>query len=240
MIFIFKRKKVVLDCFTYDKNLYDYYQIDKASNFYPNWFKNLEKDYQDNLVRPSTIKRCVGILDTYKTGFIFPMWSDLIIKIQDGSYQWLFAHNKSIADVSDHRQWNSYINPQEYGHLKINSIWRIKSKQDIKFYFTHPYWNHNPINSYSIVSGMLNFKYQFNTSINMFIDLKENRTIEIKQGTPLIHLMPLTEKEIVLKHHIISYEEYHNDSLNFTFNNAYQKQKKMMDDKEKKCPFNFN
>jgi hypothetical protein len=239
MIFIFKKQKLVLDCFTFDKKLYDFYRIDKASNFYPNWFKNLDKDYDDKIVRASTIKRCVGILDTYQKGFIIPMWSDLNIKITDGSYEWLFAYDKTMAMVHDYRQWSAYVSPLDYGHLKINSIWRIKSKKDTKFYFTHPYWNHNPINTYSIIPGMLNFKYQSDTNINMFFDLKQNKIIEIKQGTPMIHLMPLTDKEIVLKHHLISFDEYHSDSSSFSFHNSYLKQKKMIDDKEKKCPFNF-
>jgi hypothetical protein len=61
---------------------------------------------------------------------------------------------------------------------------------------------------------------------------------QIKAGQPLAHLIPLTEKKVSLKHHLITREEF--DSK-FRNNNVYlhsTKESKRLKSLNK-CPFGF-
>jgi len=238
-LFIFKKSKIVLDCFTSNKNVLEFTPIDKAIKFYPEWLKNTPKFLDKTFYPASTIKNCTGIIDYYKQGFMIPLWTDLSINVQNRSYQWQFADYKSEAKEHNSAQWDTYVSAQNYGHLKLISPFKIISKNDIDFHFTKPFWNFEPKSSYYIPSGNVNYKYNHSTEINMFIDLTENKVINIDLGTPLAHIIPLTDKEVILKHHLISDEEYKNLPVIHTFVNSYSKYKKLVQNKESKCPFGF-
>ena len=88
MFFFFKRKKIVVDCFTDNYSINELFPIQTANNFYPDWWKNLPKTYDAMnkwglRVSQSTMKKCPAIIDLYKTGFIMPLWSDLQILSDD-------------------------------------------------------------------------------------------------------------------------------------------------------------
>jgi len=240
MIFIFKKKKIILDCFTNDSVVFDHYQITKSSDFIPEWFKNAPKEYDDNFHKTSTIKRCIGINNNLTSGFILPMWSQLAITIKDKYYQWQFSDRKTECGAHDPLQWNFFANQNEYGHMKITSPHLIMSKNDINFFYTKPFWHLKPNNNFLIPSGIIDYKYQNGTHINMFVNIKEDNNIFIDQNEPIVQIIPLTEKDIKLKYHLISDEEFknkNNKSRYFTHN--YQIGKKLIDKKEKKCPFGF-
>jgi hypothetical protein len=240
MIFIFKKKKIILDCFTNDNVIFDHYQISKASDFIPEWFKNAPKEYDDNIYKSSTIKRCIGVNKNLTSGFILPMWSQLSIKIRNQQYQWQFSDMKTQCKIHDPLQWNFFVNPNEYGHIKIESPHLITSKHEINFLYTKSFWHSKLNNNLLIPSGIVDYKYQHGTHLNMFINTKENNDIFIDQNDPIIQIIPLTEKNIKLKYHLISDEEFRNkNNLSRFFTHNYQISKNLIDKKEKKCPFGF-
>ena len=239
MIFIFKRKKIILDCFTYSDSVFNLYPIGKASNFFPEWFKKMPKEYPEKFYTQSTLKKCPGFIDNFKNGFIIPLWSDLSIIINENkTYEWQFADYKTKIDYHDPRQWNSFANNNDFFQMKIEGMWRIKTKNDIKFMWSNPFWNHPLNKGFEICPGVVDFKYQHGTNINLFLDYKPKK-IFINHNTPMVHLFPLSEKEIVLKKHLISFDEFAYFSSINTFQDILKKTKIILNNKEKKCPFNF-
>ena len=84
-IFKFKKKRRVIDVFTYDGAAYDLFPIQKSMEHYPKWISDLPHTidgYNNNngqSIPAGTLRGCPGVRDLYKIGWIVPMWSDVII-----------------------------------------------------------------------------------------------------------------------------------------------------------------
>lgn len=240
MIFL-KKKQIVVDCFTDNQNAFNALQIQNSSNFMPKWWKNMPANYSDGgLFKQPTMKTCNGLIETYKTGIILPMWCDFIINVTNKEYRWHFADEKNSANIHGHQQWDSFADPLEYGHIKISSPWRLKEKTGINWFTTLPQWNFGLNRNLFFASGMLSFKHTHELNLNFFIKLNENYEQFINVGSPIAHLIPISEKNIILKHHLIDQNEYARMAGNrVSVTNSLKKIMKMSDKLEKKCPFGF-
>ena len=241
MIFLFKKPKIVLDCFTYKNDIYSHHKIDTANKYYPKWWLDTPKSYTERFFKKSTIKKCRAIIDNYSYGFIIPLWSELAINITDNNYEWQFADCITNAEIHDSQQWNKFANPNYFGHMKIFNPWAIFTNKDIKFNWIKPFWNHSLDSRYHIPEGIVDFKYNHATHINLFLDRRIKGNYLIPVDTPMVHLIPMTEKEVILKHHIIEHKEWNTKVFREkdTFQNTYNIHKAKMIKKESKCPFSF-
>lgn len=231
MIFKFPKKKIVVDCFTSNYNAYTHYPISLSKNYYPTWWKNVQSKYKSTeygikLNRP-TIKKCMGILDLYSNSLSIPLWSDLILETNDNQYRYIFADKQSsiVQHTNEQMGENAYFGKL---HLKFISPWAIKESQGIKFSFVQSSWNLiEDLNKFHILPGVLDFKYQNHTHINM---LAETHTrCDLSAGTPLVIATPLSEKEIEIKCHLVDELELgkivNTGPSTPWFNNTYKKQK---------------
>jgi hypothetical protein len=249
-MFIFKKKEIVLDCFTYVPVAYDYAKIDKASKFYPDWWKNTSKINDEN--KFATIKNCVAFIDFYNKGIVIPSWFEMrltLLKTGDPKiFEWESSnHFMSTNDTHNQSQFINFC--EQNGHnLKINSPWKLKTKEEIYFAWTQPTWNHKDIfDKLHILPAVINFKYQNHTHVNFFFKSTESiQKIHIPALMPLIIMHPLTEKRIKIKNHLISEKEYNSinsiDSLLLKSNtydllSFYKRKKNIINFTEKKCPF---
>jgi hypothetical protein len=237
MFFFFKRPTIVVDCFTDNYNLIDHCPIDHASKFYPKWWDNAKPYFTKNqngieIQRP-TLKKCTGLIHYYGQGFIMPLWSDLEIQIDEHGYRYVFADLISELEWHGPEQWEAYANPSMYIQTKIKSPWRLKCSKDINFLMTEPYWNYPPTKPYSIMSGVVDFKYQHAVNVNIMMEYKKQQ-ISFKLNDPIYHIIPLTDKKIQLKYHAITREEF--DKITFipSYSNNYNQTRKL---KDKQCPF---
>jgi hypothetical protein len=246
-MFFFKKKTIVVDTFTYIGSAYELFRIELAKKSIPEWWKKLPTAIETAnayglSVDRSTMKSCPGITELYKNGIVIPLWSDLILETNSNNeirYQW--AHDQS-ADIAFHapvQHGNSFNN---HIHFKIQSPWLIKETSGVNWTWLEPTWNilyeHSNIR---VLPGVLNFKYQRDTNINIFVP-KERQRFELEAGLPLAHLIPLSDKQIEIKHHLISKDEFTRMSNNigsFKFKNSYRTMLKIKEDQEPKCPFGF-
>lgn len=242
MFFFFRTPKIYVDLLTTDPSVYKYSRPDYAVKFIPEWLKNTKGLLTDGISPLPTIKRCPGLLDMYKRGIIKPMWHDLAIQINSESktYNWESAPGYPPS-ISDHviKQWETFVSPNKYAHMKLNSPWLIRTKKSL-FWQTMPcYWNDRMQDNYHIVPGILDTKYVNNMNINMFLKYEPSRKFMIPINTPIDHYMPLTESKIKIKHHLISEQEYYKiETYKAMFTGQYNS--KVADDRKKsKCPFSF-
>ena len=162
------------------------------------------------------------------------------MRIENKTCQYQFGDYSTNTSQHSPEEWNTYGDDTKFIHIKIISPWKCKSKSDTKIYFTAPTWNHPLDVPYKILSGVVDYKYQYATHINMMVDLSVNNNLMIKQSTPMAHLMPLTDKEVVVKNHLIDKKEYDNLYTSFTFTDFYKINKRRIEKEEKsKCPFGF-
>ena len=198
----------------------------------------MPREYEKHGFIPvSTMKRCTGIQDTFTTGFILPMWTDLAIRFEQNKWDFQFSDGESTLSPHDAGQWKYYADPAKFTHAKIISPWAIDCKQDIKWLYMKPTWHFDLATPINIVTGTLSFKYQHGTHINMMLPVHNMKMI-IHAGQPMAHIIPLTDKTVELRHHYVTPEEYnhrHSDHLSHSFVKGYKKTLSIL--KGKECPF---
>ena len=136
---------------------------------------------------------------------MFPAWMQLKIKTFD---------RPDYAEIQTYPEGSPVIphDPQDYAHHKPNmfhgkvmSPWQIRDTSGTKWLWTSPQWHMtNPI-EYWTVPAISEFKYQHATITNLMVPF--NTELYIEPGDPWLHLLPLTEKKIKLKTHLVSTEE---------------------------------
>lgn len=238
---------VYLDCYTSNADAYKYAKIEPAARFYPKWWKKLKNKY--SVIDPSnpqlemresgTMRSCAGFTDLFKSALCIPLWSDLRLTvgpIGTDFYKWLYADGRSRAGVHGQAQRGDFMPDSEYQHFKLVTPWRIKCEEDVKFLLFDPTWTGDANNGVITPPGVLEFKYQAAANVNILVarDLESPRVVDLKYGTPLAFLAPLTERRVVLRYHLISTEEFERLPKGaLTFVNAYNTTKKK---EQEQCP----
>ena len=249
MMFLFRRKKIVVDCFIDNPVVQNLFKIDHAHKFVPLEWKQLPpmvdvKSLQDPRSKESipipTAKRCVGMVNLFTAGFVLPSWTDFKIEMmKDGLF---FKHDPMGGlDANPHppfMYWEELY--KGYQHVKISSPWLIKEKTGVKFTWNQcTYHNTERHANYHALSGILDFKAQHNTHVNIFV--KKGTTLTVSAGDPLIQLIPLTERDVELKHHVVDASEYEKIAKEFTQKSMWGGQHRSLLNAmpASKCPVGF-
>lgn len=252
MFFFLRKSKIVVDCFTPYRSVYEAYSIQPSIKFFPENIKNInsykiQKEPNTNIdIKISTIKRCVGLIEYYKHGFIIPMWSDFICQPKTflnkesalGAIASPFNYVKhSTLQYEETGMFDNYI------HAKFGSPWKIREKTGIKFTWNSCNWNlYQYYTNFSIPPAILSFDIPIETNVNIFI-FKESENFTLHAGTPLVHLVPMSDKDVKISTHLVSDEEYNKIGIPTDFcplsTNRYMRYKKVIEKQTKKCPFGF-
>jgi hypothetical protein len=241
--FFVARKKVILECFTSVSHAYDYAKIDYAIQYIPEWWKNTPKIHGET--NRATIKNCAGFIDFYKKGIVIPSWFEFEMTIGE-EIKWEASTEITLSDSHDQSQFKFFTKTN--GHnIKISSPWAFRTQENINFVWSQPTWNmRDNLSNLTILPGMLNFKHQRATHINCFVEAKETpQLIKIDSMTPLAILHPLTERNIEIKNHLVSFDEFvrirdgvHNMFFSRTPEEIIRK-KKRIEKLQSKCPYGF-
>jgi hypothetical protein len=198
-MFLFKKKKLILECFTKVKGIADI-GIPPASKFIPDWWKDLPKtifgpNHVGMAVPRQTMRSCAGFIDLYNRGNILPMWSDVLIEVNETSYTWQFAdHNApGIVEHGPHQYSTENFKFENFKHAKLEAPWLVRCDKDVKFLAIEPVYN-NLVNDYGIkyLPGVVDFKYQHGINVNFFIP-SVIRRIKINYLDPLYHWICLDD-----------------------------------------------
>jgi hypothetical protein len=252
-MFWIKPSEITVDCFTSNPMVYNNYRIDKASKFFPDEIKqmpnyiNLRKSHnpESKLMEDiPTIRLCTGIKDLFTHGYILPSWVDFTIEVtKDG----VLSHKDNLTPVDNNDLYHHH-NRMQYGsglytdriHVKLMPPWHLAEKTGIKFTWNMCDWHRtDTADDIRILSGVLDFKYQHQVNVNAF--LRRDSMISYSAGDPLVHLIPITDKKVVFKYHLVDLYEYNSMTRNTMIETSYHNHRKLKahDVVEKKCPFGF-
>jgi hypothetical protein len=256
----FKKKSIELNCYTSYNHVYDMFKIESAKKHIPDWFKELPSTFTDpRSVNPiPTVKTCVGIASYFRNGFIIPMWTDAqigYVQANNGytnttQFVTQFSDGATKCQVHEQKQiGNNFMPDQTYANFKIFSPWVFDCDEDIDWLWTQPAYNFKYPDELILLPGALEFKYNSNVFINLGMrklnENKEPKCINIEAGQPLVHLIPLTDRKVIVKNHLVSNEEWNRifqkNNRAFFFNN-HNKKRNILKNKEltnSKCPFGF-
>lgn len=240
-MFFFKRKEIVLDCFTTRPDVYTYFPIQPASKLIPDWWKKLPSNYTTNgLNQNPTLKGCAGFIDYHSSAISIPLWTDFSVKTNESSKsaEWLCADRNTTVQAHDLAQFGSYLNRNKFIHLKIVAPWLLSCKEEIKFVFSGNNWSLDTPQDLVIPNGVTNFKYQNSVNINMLLFFRGSQILKLNANSPLIHMFPMTEREVKIKINLVSEEEYSKISQLFATNFFYKNyfRHKNLAKVTKRCP----
>lgn len=246
MIFLIKKRKLVLDLFTSSQTVFDAAKPRMATQFYPSWWKELKLEMPDSAATfpMPTMRRCMGLVDHYKHGFVLPMWSDFKMELGEIGNPYLTAQMSDQVTpvvIHDHKQRGSFAPADKFCHLKFESPWSAKCNEPIYFKWEQATWNSTKLDQYVVLPATVEFKYQPYLQVHVLFFKGETKTLRtINFGTPMVHLTPLTERDLELKYHLISAEEHAKffSLVNrLTFVNAYKTYRRAKDNDTKGCPY---
>lgn len=234
MIFLFKKKPIVLTCITDNHHAMTMAPVQRAIKFIPDWWKSLPSSYKidDDFYSSATMKHCAGFVDLYKNGVITPMWSDLALEIgQRGStfYRYQFSDGRSNAVQHISKQYQNYFDESKYQHLKIVSPWLFYCDEEINFMFSGVTWSSLRFSTITTLPGVINFKYQSSANINLLIRRTDQvQEILIPFHEPVCHIIPLSDRplKLVLSNDDKLFKERKTLSSRSTFLRAYDTNKK--------------
>ena len=245
-MFIFSRnKKVVVDAYTRHEDIRTSYPIETSAKFLPEWWVKAPSSITlDGYVPSPTLKTCSGLTDLYTKGLILPLWTDIAIKVESNkSYSWRCADETSSISVHAEHQWDMFADPTKYGHLKIACEWAVSTKENIDWVLMAPYWNTTLSEPYSIPPGIVNGFYKpVPLQTQLMLDISTPTSFMLTAGTPLVQIIPLTEKRIDLRRHVVSEEEFYKltNYRKAKFIHRHKHNIKMQSETNKpKCPFTF-
>lgn len=246
MFFWFKKKEIVLDCFTDDIFAYEYCKIAESTYFYPEWWKNLPKENKNqNMIS------CKGFTGLYKNSFIIPSWARIRFEQAKGEEQIHWKSPSKIGITKHFSEQYTGLTNYKYTHLKLASPWFLKcNNKKINFIWLDPLWNRSDFHSYSVVPASLNYYYNNTTHVNFFFELKpQGQVVDLVPGEPLVMLIPQTEDKIKLNLNMVDSNYIEGNFRNINFlnqysgkdSNLYNLKKKIIDKniniKNGKCPF---
>jgi hypothetical protein len=245
--FFHRTPEIHLDCFTNDPNVYLNTPIINASKTIPDWWKELPTykpsigrtdQRQHTILGYRTVKDCYSVIELYKKGIVLESWTDISIKPNIDYYDYYFSSGPS-PDTHDKKQLGSGY--PDYHHIKLASPWKFVEKTGVKFLWFGAEWSLDKLNI-KILPGVLNFDIISSTNINIMFPKVANEFV-IPIGQPLVHLIPLSEKKVRIKNHLVSNEEFNRmtiDSSNSSFHGWRKIVQLRKRNKERgTCPFGF-
>ena len=254
-MFWFKRKEIVVDLFTPFQSVADEYPIELTRNFTPKWFKGAKPSYLVDDFKPHpTLKGCAGMLDLWQKGFIIPLWTDCVVKVNevnqedgDASFEWQTADTRTTPIAHHHNQWSMFANPKKHAHFKFGDCWAMKTKENIKWHWSAPYWHQGLDLDYTTPPALLNgYDTSMTLNIQLMLKVDKPKVIEFTAGDPMVQMIPLSDRNIKIKTHVVDHKEFINLASEATgiglskFVNGYKTSVKNTKKRKKsKCPFHF-
>lgn len=181
-----------------------------ASKLMPDWMKKAFEHYKSRKETEDDyaphIAKCPGIVKLMTTGYIVPMWHDVILEnnSMDGNFKWT-APEKSLEDYLEGKplfekhfgegvlDFVPRTRNQSKTLVKINTPWNVVSPVKLLF---------NPIPYpddfiFEASSGVLDTTDSSNINIQGWWNITHGRHY-LNAGYPLLHIIPLTEKPLKL------------------------------------------
>jgi hypothetical protein len=189
----------------------DLFPIVDAKDALPKWAKAARDSYvkkkEQTTGRINHIYQCPGIFDLFNHGYVIPMWHDVVITTNGNPDE--FGWTIPSTDLTEFDKETSIIENQTNGFgsvlpikpwslntlIKVNTPWNVVAPRGVKFLII-------PIaypDSFEFESsiGILDPGYSNEINIQLYYNVHKGDVL-IKAGTPLAHIIPLSEQNFEL------------------------------------------
>lgn len=210
-MFFFKKKPLIFTSFISEDNrgIFEYAPMLPSQKIIPAWWKQVSPGIFDwDIMKVKTnVKSCIGIINTLREGLILPLWSEIAIKTDLTSWKFQYADTISTASVHNNIQAPGFY--EDYFTFKLHSPWYIKcSENNIKLHFSQPFYHFTSPTCYFTPPGIVSpVKNGYSTNIFLYVKKTENQFI-LEHNTPLLQIIPLSDRSIQYKTEILSSSEF--------------------------------
>jgi len=237
-----KNKTIYLDAYTNDSLVHKYFPIQESSFYIPEWWKKIPaKVYEENAPIHSdgfelpTMKKCPGFIELFKKSFSYPLWSDLELIMngdEEKTYSYRFGFDNEF-DISTHgaHEYGEFLSKGDFVHIKLMSPWFVEASENIDWAIMPAMWNYGEnMSRVFVVPGIDNYLFNHSTTWQMFVENKE-QVINLSAGTPLVHMIPITERKVEVRSHLDSqkYQDLKRSTSAFSFTNNYYTKKRLLE-----------
>jgi hypothetical protein len=245
MLFKFNKKKIVIDAFTSSHLAFESCKITRSAALIPDWFKRLKKPSMIELARDpdcvQTMKMCPGFSGLYSKGFIIPLWTDVFVCMsaydgnpENSQVSLRFSDGVGRADFHLPAQFEGFLTPYGQQQVKIKPPWLLKTTSKVKFIMTGCPWNYPKGVPFTVLPGELEFRLNRSCHVNAYLSYKDtDQEIMLDFGSPLAQVIPLSERDIEIRSHLISDAEfnqiYNVNASACSFSQGYRKTLKRID-----------
>jgi len=202
----FWNRKTKIEFFHNEPSIIENFPIIESKDLKLNWVDSMKQDFQ-NLVKEGTnnkpkfnhLSRCPGIFDLFKYGYVISLHKDIILRFKNKRFEWSWGEglpphleNFQISAFSETASlmptppWSADV------IVKIETGWHVIAPKGIRFIML-PIAYPDTFN-FTAAIGILNPALSTEINFPMFWNGTAEETI-IQAGTPLGHLIPLSEKK---------------------------------------------
>jgi hypothetical protein len=213
-MFFFKKKSIEIVAFVNEHFTFvnTYSPITLAKNKIPEWWKSTERSKYDFSIMHNfnTVKSCPAVINSLQTGFILPLWCDIALKYDRNHYE--YHSSDRMTNLGTHLPKQSPGLYDDYWHFKVNSPWLIKTP--VKLLYLAPMYHQPQPIPFVTPSGIIPpVGGLCPTNIFLFAKKPEQEEKEeqvmIKQLTPILQILPLTEDSYTLRTEVLNMSEFH-------------------------------
>ena len=198
----FKKKEEYQVYFTTDEwAIRKYSPIQPAKNFLPPAFKDMEtylvrKKHAIDSVK--TVKSCPGIVDYCSAGFVIPAWCDIeLIPSPDGqAVQVRYSHYKFKNGFHLPEALQGFMK-NKFGvrmTVKLDNPWQMWAAEGYSLMYL-PMYYYDDTRNWEAIPGWIDHDMGA-VSSPLNILLKEPKYTMIKQGEPLVQVVPIKREPI--------------------------------------------
>jgi len=253
----FKKKKIILNCYTYNQQTYDFFPISKSTKHLPSWWKQMGPTFNTpaRFTGWPTIKSCHSVNAFLKRGVTIPLWTDALLGVAKVDTP-AGPQHRIITEFGDQVQTKcgvhgsmqmsqEFLPEHNYTHLKLETPWLFESDDDTEWLWTHPVYNNNELDQFTTLPGIIEFKYNHVVNINLTMRKEWNGEpllLNLEAGKPMVNLIPMSNRQVEVRNHLVSKDEWNeikDRNTHIFFRGNYNKFVKLNKEKETKCPFGF-
>lgn len=212
---------VYVDCYTKDSTALAGAKIRPALEFTPAWWRKLPATVDIPIITGvahatspnATMRHCAGFMDLFRRSFCVPVPYDTQLYVgPQGSdeYYWRCADTKGSLGPHPQFQMGDFMRGGAYQQLQLESPWVLNCEEDIDFLMFDPFWHDgDDPDRTTVPPGLVNFKYQSGLNCNVFVKKhpSEGRHLLLKYGSPLMFILPLTERKVIFRHSFMRPED---------------------------------
>lgn len=237
-----KKPKVIVDCLVTENSVYQLAPIKRAVHYFPDWWKKLPNygigDADNNRLNKKSdfkvnMKKCYGFTELYKRSFILPHWCDIHVTVEDNKYRYYSSGGEKPTEHHSDQYGGAFPN---FMHMKLMSPWLTMEKTGkIHFAFIGATYSMDQYN-FMIAPGVKECRYSIESHVQVLMPMG-HYSFYIPIGQPLLQIIPLTEKKVEFRNHLVTLQEWEKYKPRTPSYMSHNQVMRINRDAQSTCPF---